>query len=159
MINFTIYHIIFIQPITLVLVGPTCLTLCNPMDCSPPCSSVHGILQARILEWVAMPFFRGSSQSRNRTQVLHCRQILYHTSHLGAQPVTDAYKINSLLVLLRQICIWLRKGLSKVEHVGEEHLPISTSHHYITVIIIILGWEGKKICDKVIQFLDTGTIF
>ena len=33
-----------------------CLTLCNPMDCSPPGSSVHGILQARILEWVIMPF-------------------------------------------------------------------------------------------------------
>ena len=39
----------------------SCLTLCDPMDCSPPGSSVHGILQARILEWVAMPSFRGSS--------------------------------------------------------------------------------------------------
>ena len=38
-----------------------CLTLNDPMDCSPPGSSVHGILQARILEWVAMPFSRGSS--------------------------------------------------------------------------------------------------
>ena len=36
-----------------------CLTLCNPMDCSPPGSSVHGILQTRILEWVAMPSSRG----------------------------------------------------------------------------------------------------
>ena len=40
----------------------SCLTLCDPMDCSPPGSSVHGILQARILEWVAMPSSRGSSQ-------------------------------------------------------------------------------------------------
>ena len=39
------------------------------MDCSPPSSSVHGILQARILEWVAISFSRGSSQSRDRTQV------------------------------------------------------------------------------------------
>ena len=39
----------------------SCLTLCNPMDCSLPGSSVHGILQARILEWVVMPFSRGSS--------------------------------------------------------------------------------------------------
>ena len=38
-----------------------CLTLCDPVDCSPPSSSVHGILQARTLEWVAMPFSRGSS--------------------------------------------------------------------------------------------------
>ena len=46
-----------------------CLTLCDPMDCIPPDSSVHGILQARILEWVAMPFSRGSSWSRNGTWV------------------------------------------------------------------------------------------
>ena len=38
-----------------------CLTLCDPVDCSPPGSSVHGILQARVLEWVAMPSSRGSS--------------------------------------------------------------------------------------------------
>ena len=40
-------------------------TLCDPMDCSPPGSSIHGILQARILEWVAIPFFRGSSWPRD----------------------------------------------------------------------------------------------
>ena len=42
-----------------------CSTLCDPMDCSPPGSSVHGILQARMLEWVAMPSSRGSSQPRD----------------------------------------------------------------------------------------------
>ena len=42
-------------------------TLCDPMDCSPPGSSVHGILQARILEWVAMPFSRESSPLRDWT--------------------------------------------------------------------------------------------
>ena len=47
----------------------SCLTLCNPMNCSPPDSSVHGILQARILKWVAMPSSRGSSQLRDRTWV------------------------------------------------------------------------------------------
>ena len=44
-------------------------TLCDPMDCSPPGSSAHGILQARILEWVAFPFSRGFSQPRHQTQV------------------------------------------------------------------------------------------
>ena len=39
----------------------SCLTFCDPVDCSPPDSSVHGILQARILEWVAISFSRGSS--------------------------------------------------------------------------------------------------
>ena len=42
-----------------VLVVQLCLTLCDPMDCSLPGSSVYGILQARILEWVAIPFFKG----------------------------------------------------------------------------------------------------
>ena len=54
-----------------VKVAQSCLTLCDPMDCSPPGSSVHGILQARILEWVAIPFSRESSQPRDRTQVSH----------------------------------------------------------------------------------------
>ena len=47
--------------IVVVKVAQSCLTLCDPMDCSLPGSSVHGILQARILEWVAIPFSRGSS--------------------------------------------------------------------------------------------------
>ena len=66
------------------LVTQLCLTLCDSMDCSPPGSFVHGILQARILEWVAFPS-RESSQHRDRTQV-SCidRQILYHLSHQGS---------------------------------------------------------------------------
>ena len=44
----------------------SCPTLCDPMDCSPPGSSVHGILQARILKWVAIPFSKGSSQPRDQ---------------------------------------------------------------------------------------------
>ena len=58
-----------------------CPTLCHSMDCSPPGSSVHGISQARILEWVAISSFRGSSQPRNWTHMSggSClsRQILY----------------------------------------------------------------------------------
>ena len=48
-----------------VKVVQLCLTLCDPMDCSLLGSSVHGILQNRILEWVAIPFSRGSSQPRD----------------------------------------------------------------------------------------------
>ena len=60
----------------------TCLTLYDPMNCSLPGSSVHGILQARILEWVAISFSRASSRPRDRTHVssISCtgRWILYH---------------------------------------------------------------------------------
>ena len=63
-------------------IAQSCLTLWNPMDCSPPGSSVHGILQTRILQWVAMPFSRVSSPPRDQTQIsyISCpgRQVLYH---------------------------------------------------------------------------------
>ena len=52
-----------------VLVAQSCPALCNPVDGSPPGSSVHGILQARILEWVASPFSRGSSPPRDQIPV------------------------------------------------------------------------------------------
>ena len=52
-----------------LLVSQLCSTLCNSMGCSPPGTSVHGILLARILAWVSIPFSRGSSQPGNRTQV------------------------------------------------------------------------------------------
>ena len=53
----------------------------DPMDWSPPGSSVHGILQTRILEWIAVSFSRGSP---NQGPNPHCRQILYHLSHQGS---------------------------------------------------------------------------
>ena len=59
---------IFTMTMTM-LVTQSCLTLCDPMDYSPQGSSVHGILQARRLEWVAFPFSRGSSPPRDRTWV------------------------------------------------------------------------------------------
>ena len=55
----------------LFLVTQLCPILCDPTDCSPPGFSVHGILQARLLEWVAMPSSRASSQPRDQTQVSH----------------------------------------------------------------------------------------
>ena len=67
-------------------VVPSCPTLCDPIDCSLPGSSVHGIFQAIVLEWIAISFCRGSSQPRARTQVSlpHCRQMLYRLSHQGS---------------------------------------------------------------------------
>ena len=60
----------------------------NPVDCNPPGSSVHGILQARILKWVVMPSSRGSSQPKDQTCFSYVswisRWVLYHESHLGS---------------------------------------------------------------------------
>ena len=66
-------------------VAQSCLTLCNPMDYSLPGSSIHGIFQARILEWVAISFSRRSSQPRDWTRVSRIvMQTLYHLSHQGS---------------------------------------------------------------------------
>ena len=62
-----------------------CLTLCNPVDCCPPASSLHGILQARILEWVAMPSSRGSSWARDWTRVSYCL-LLWQVGSLPLVP-------------------------------------------------------------------------
>ena len=63
----------------------SCLTPCDPVDCNSPSSSVHGTLQARILQWVAMPSSRESSWSRDQT-CISCigRKVLYYHCHLGS---------------------------------------------------------------------------
>ena len=73
------------------LVARLCLTLCEPMDCTLPGSSVHGIFQARVLEWVAISFSRGFSWPRDWTRVSHTvgrcftvwatREVLYVYIH------------------------------------------------------------------------------
>ena len=66
---------------TLSEVAQSCPTLCDPMDCSLPGSSAHGIFQTRVLEWVAISVSRGSSQPRDLTPgLLYCRQTLYPLS-------------------------------------------------------------------------------
>ena len=70
---------------TAVRVFQSCPTLWDPKD-----YTVHGILQARILEWVVFPTFRGSFQTRDWTQVPHhCRQILYQLSHQGSPRILE----------------------------------------------------------------------
>ena len=74
---------------------PLCPTLCHSMDCSPPGCSVHGILQARILEWVAIFSYRGSFQPRDQTHICYVscigRQVLYHWCHLGSLDPWNIY--------------------------------------------------------------------
>ena len=85
----------------------SCLNLCNHVDCSLPGSSVHGISQARILEWVAVSFSRGSSQPRDWTYVSWVlyipRWILYHCTTL-AQLISDGWKVDWTTF---DQCIWV----------------------------------------------------
>ena len=82
---FPLFHI----PTNSVIFGIICLVAqSSPMDCSLPCSSVHVILQARILEWIANPSSRGCSQPRDQTctSCVSCigRQVLNQLSHQGS---------------------------------------------------------------------------
>ena len=62
-----------------------CLTLCNPIDCSPPGSSVHGVILARILEWVFISSSRGSSQPRDRTRISCIGRWIFTTEPLSRE--------------------------------------------------------------------------
>ena len=69
----------------------SCLTLCDPMDCSPPGSSIHGIFQARVLEWVAISFFKGFSWPRDGTRI-SCVSCLAGGFFITEPPESTAFK-------------------------------------------------------------------
>ena len=98
----------------------SCPTLCNAMDYSLPGSSVHGILQARILEWVALPSSGGSSQPRDRTHVSYVscigRLVLYRYHHLGRPQI-----ICSRIVIIVFICTARKLG-------GEMQIPVNNNN-------------------------------
>ena len=111
----------------------SCPTLCKPMDCSPPVSSVHGILQAGTLEWVAVPSSRGSSRPRGPTCIssLCCigRRALYHQRHLGSRFsfYTGNYSEFPLFALL----------------VHFTHLISSSAISWVSALYWVL-WEEQK---------------
>ena len=82
-----------------------CLTLCDPMGCSVPGSSIHGIFQARILEWLVMPSSRGSSLPRDQTRFSYVSCIgswvLYNQWHPGSHRLLDSYLILRMPLLVQ----------------------------------------------------------
>ena len=107
-----------------------CAQLYDPMHCSPTGSSFHGILQARILEWVAMPSSRGFSWPRDRTHVsyISCtsRQVLYHWYHLGSLPYDPA-------IPLMGIYIWKKNQKNKKK---QENTKLKIHKHNLYSSII-----------------------
>ena len=105
----------------------SCPTLCDPMDCSLPGSSIHGIFQARTLEWVAISFSRRSSLTQGLNPGLpHCRQMLYHLSHQGSLTDITLSKKNLMCRILHCATLYKVQGyhlevwLSK-EKAGENY--------------------------------------
>ena len=105
-----------------MLFAHSCLTLCDPVDCSPPGSPVHGIFQARILEWVAISFSRGTSQPRDWTRV-SCIAVLWLVQHSQRrwwkkQPDLATGKTMTqpkfLYYLESRVCTWYKKKKKKI---------------------------------------------
>ena len=93
-------------------VAQSCLTLCDPMDCSLPGSSVHGILQARILEWVDIFFSRGTSQPRDISRVSHIAGRLFtiwatrEVSSVETKDFQRGAKSRGTAAIFKGGCLW-----------------------------------------------------
>ena len=145
-------------------------SLCNPVDCGPPGSSVHAIPQARVLEWVAMPSSRGSSQPRDRTSVscVSCTAgRFFTTSHQGSPIMLHAtlkrwkglmwgaYHLiysTSFRKLIGQLTVWT---LLFMDIKDTAHLCLQVSKHKIIELKIFFSFKGMfsdMQCPPVILF-------
>ena len=121
-----------------MLVAQSCPTLCNPMDCSPPGSSVHGILQARTLEWVAICFSKGSSRPRDWTQVSRIAGKLFTIWATRPRSIPKTVISNVSLAVLTQ-------GHTAIEwrsqdwNWGESHTALTLFLHSYSVTPRV-GW-------------------
>ena len=112
--SFPIRKLLFWWATANVLVAQSCPSLCEPVDCSPSGSSVHGILQARILEWMAISFSRGSSRPRDGTRVFW--QDYLPLSHQGSYVIRNGrerYKFTFCpMMSYTQLTIQLEKAMA-----------------------------------------------
>ena len=107
-------------------------TLCNPMNCSLPGSSVHGMFQARVLEWVAISFSRGSSWPGDSNPGLpHCRQTLYRLSHKGSPILRiDLNKKRLLRKIVKHFTIGKKMSLESMKLIDWFEIAIYTSFEF-----------------------------
>ena len=117
-----------------VLVAQSSPTLCGPMDWSPPNSSVHGILQTRILEWVAISFSRGSSPHRDPTWV----------SHIAGRFFTVWATRDVMIFFLMEDWSGLISMLKKLFSISS--LLILFPSPIFSVLLSDLGWNGVQRC-------------
>ena len=130
-----------------VLVTQSCPTLCGPMDCSPPGSSVHGILQARILEWVAISFWGGSSQPKDWIRVSNPRiesgSPALQTCSLPSEPPGKP-----LMVTHSSILAWKIPGTEKpdvLQFRGPQRVGYNRAQQQITVYPFCNYWTEFKL--------------
>ena len=116
---------------------------CNPMDCSPPGSSVHEYFQARILEWTAISFSRGSSWPRNWTQVF-CIAGRFFTDWA----MREAQSMYRPIIIQKSIC-W---QVQQLEHHLASWLAGSSTSLACEVYLSLLTSLGLFFCDHLILF-------
>ena len=113
-----------------VLVAQPSPTLCDPMDCSPPGSSLRGILQARILEWVAIVFSRQFSLPRDETQVSRIAgKILFCLSQQGSPESATRAQISPL--------VWVSFPFRPQQSIEQNSLCYTVSSHELPILYII----------------------
>ena len=108
-------------------------TLCDPVDCSLPGSSFHGILQARILEWIAISFSRDLPDPGIEPGLPHCRQILYRLSHQGSP--RDTWSNRQIWPWSTE---WSKAKANKVlprERTGDSKHPLTTQEKTVHIDI------------------------
>ena len=132
-------------------VAQSCPTLCDPMDCSPPGSSVHGIFQAWVLEWVAVSFSRRFSWPRDRTWVSHIvgrRFTIWATRevHQKHRRVVVSFKRMSVEIFYRwnlcprsQLANYMHTHLKKLPEEKDENLRRNLTLKRMTVL---WGWQA-----------------
>ena len=136
-----------------LLVAWSCPPLCKPMDCSLTGSSVHGFLQARILEWVAIPFSR-SSRPRNLAGLLNCRQIFYQLSYpampetwvrsLGWEdPLEKGMTTHSSILVWRVPWTVQSMGLQSQTWLSDFHFHLEDNWQLFTKLNIVLLYNSE----------------
>ena len=154
-----------------------CLALCDPMGCSPPVSSVHGILQTRVLEWIAMPSSWAASQPRDQIRsnpcllhLLRWQAVPYHQCHLGRELPLLHIKANAfchssfnfswdcifqaallMFFLFLALCILLRKALPNLDQ--KKYSSVVFIFHYYSIVLLY------KKCNQSGSYLSTCTDF
>ena len=117
-----------------------CLTFCDPMD-----YTIHGLLQARILEWVAFPFSTGSSQPRHQTQISCIRWILYQLSHKGnpKQVLILLFSLTPILpFFLLLVCLFLSSSFLNNDIISSSVRPVFCFHNLLECFS---SWVHKEL--------------
>ena len=140
-------------------VAQLCLALCDPMSCSPPGFSVHGISQARILEWVAISSSRGSSGPRDWTSVsCIAGRLLYHwaTGEAPKPPLKPLHRENQGFSTLGAfICPKVTSSLSSVSTGEEVHFTgTSLWHRSPPLVTIFMIFKGSHLCTEILYKLQ-----